>query len=117
MTRIGMELKLEMGEAAPVEPRAIDLALDDNPAIAALTEEDREIWSLHRAGIEYGEIARILRIGSPKTSTGKAHVCRRVKAVSEKLHFIWRFWKLLRQDPAKFQIFLGIRLPRRSGGK
>jgi DNA-binding NarL/FixJ family response regulator len=90
LSEIAIDLRLAKNKAQHIKPDSIHC--DENPAVQALPEIEREIWKMHCQGVMGKEIAQILGLR-------KDEVSRALNGIRAKLQFLVAFRITLEQQP------------------
>lgn len=102
-----IDLKLELGQAHAIDSGVPVSLGPDNPAIAALSEQQRTIWDLSRRKFSHREIARIMGFQDPGKEPRGDLVNRILAGIREKITWLWRLRSILMDDPRMLDRFLG----------
>ena len=95
----GIERKEEDGRASKVV--SIASRSDNNPAVSALTEREREVWVRCLPGVTQAEVGREMNLT-------RTVVCRILRSARGKIQYMGKINALIREDIELFRRFLGM---------
>ena len=99
MTEAGIDRKQEDGRAQKVV--AIAARSDQNPAVQALLDIEKEVWLRCLPGVTQAEVGRELGLS-------RHRVNRILKAAREKIRYMARLHELIQLEVRFFRRFLGL---------